>query len=139
VFGFSATYTRGNIDALTDEAFIDMLIDKGAMYGWFFMLIPVGKDDDMDLMCTPAQRDTMRRHVINLRKTKPIFAIDFWNDGPMVSGCMAGGRSYLHINANGDIEPCVFIHFAVDNIKEYYLEEGFNISVLHGYQSTNAT
>jgi MoaA/NifB/PqqE/SkfB family radical SAM enzyme len=123
VFGFSATYTRANVEALTDEAFIDMLIDKGAMYGWFFMLIPVGKDDDINLMCTPAQRDTMRRHVINLRKTKPIFVIDFWNDGPMVSGCMAGGRSYLHINAHGDIEPCVFVHFAVDNIKNTTLKQ----------------
>jgi MoaA/NifB/PqqE/SkfB family radical SAM enzyme len=123
VFGFSATYTRANTEALTDEAFIDMLIDKGAMYGWFFMLIPVGKDDDINLMCTPAQRDTMRRHVINLRKTKPIFVIDFWNDGPMVSGCMAGGRSYLHINAHGDIEPCVFVHFAVDNIKNTTLKQ----------------
>ncbi|NLB72858.1 MAG: radical SAM protein [Firmicutes bacterium] len=123
VFGFSATYTRANVDALTNEAFIDMLIDKGAMYGWFFMLIPVGKDDDVNLMCTPAQRDRMRRHVINLRKTKPIFVIDFWNDGPMVSGCMAGGRSYLHINAHGDIEPCVFVHFAVDNIKNTTLKQ----------------
>ena len=123
VFGFSATYTRANVDALSNEAFIDMLIDKGAMYGWFFMLITVGKDDDINLMCTPAQRDTMRRHVINLRKTKPVFVIDFWNDGPMVSGCMAGGRSYLHINAHGDIEPCVFVHFAVDNIKNTTLKQ----------------
>ncbi len=123
VFGFSATYTRNNVEVLADEAFIDMLIDKGAMYGWFFMLIPVGKDNDMSLMCTPAQRDTMRKHVLNLRETKPIFAIDFWNDGPMVSGCMAGGRSYLHINAQGDIEPCVFIHFAVDNIKNTTLKQ----------------
>ena len=123
VFGFSATYTRDNVEALADEAFIDMLIEKGAMYGWFFMMIPVGKDDDMSLMCTPTQRDIMRKHVINLRKTKPIFVIDFWNDGPMVSGCMAGGRSYLHINAQGDIEPCVFIHFAVDNIKNTTLKQ----------------
>lgn len=41
----------------------------------------------------------------------------------MVSGCMAGGRSYLHINAQGDIEPCVFIHFAVDNIKNTTLRQ----------------
>ena len=54
VFGFSATYTRNNVDALIDEAFIDLMIEKGAMYGWFFMFIPVGKDDDMNLMCTPA-------------------------------------------------------------------------------------
>ena len=41
----------------------------------------------------------------------------------MVSGCMAGGRKYIHINANGDVEPCVFCHFAVDNIRKTTLRE----------------
>jgi hypothetical protein len=30
---------------------------------------------------------------------------------------MAGGKMYFHINAQGDVEPCVFCHFASDNIK----------------------
>ena len=36
---------------------------------------------------------------------------------------MAGGRTYLHINVKGDVEPCVFVHFAVDNIKKKPLRE----------------
>ncbi|MDZ7836561.1 MAG: SPASM domain-containing protein [Actinomycetota bacterium] len=36
---------------------------------------------------------------------------------------MAGGKNYLHVNVNGDVEPCVFVHFAADNIKEKSLEE----------------
>ena len=48
---------------------------------------------------------------------------DFWNDGPIVRGCMAGGRMYFHVNANGDVEPCVFAHFAVDNINDKTLLE----------------
>ena len=47
-------------------------------------------------------------HVI--RQTKPLFTLDFWNDGEYAGGCLAGGRRYLHINANGDMEPCAFIH-----------------------------
>ena len=34
---------------------------------------------------------------------KPIFMLDFQNDGEYVGGCIAGGRRYLHINANGDV------------------------------------
>ena len=30
---------------------------------------------------------------------------------------MAGGKMYFHINAQGDVESCVFCHFASDNIK----------------------
>ena len=58
-----------------------------------------------------------------LRNSKPIFLVDFWNDGPAVNGCMAGGKRYLHINARGDVEPCVFAHFACDNIREKSLTE----------------
>lgn len=49
---------------------------------------------------------------------KPIYAMDFQNDGEFVGGCIAGGRNYFHINANGDAEPCVFIHYSGANIHE---------------------
>jgi hypothetical protein len=35
----------------------------------------------------------------------------------------AAGRSYLHVNSNGDVEPCVFAHFAVDNIADKSLRD----------------
>ena len=44
--------------------------------------------------------------------------MDFQNDGEYVGGCIAGGRKYLHINANGDVDPCVFIHYSDGNIRE---------------------
>jgi len=63
-----------------------------------------------------------RKAVLRWRNEKPIVVYDFWNDGPLVNGCIAGGR-YLHIISNGDVEPCVFVHFAVDNIKSKSLKE----------------
>ena len=74
-------------------------------------------------MASAEQRELMYRRVREFRKTKPLFTIDFWNDGEYVKGCVAGGREYLHINANGDIEPCAFIHYSDSNIKEKTLLE----------------
>ena len=54
---------------------------------------------------------------------KEIFAIDFQNDGEFVGGCIAGGKLYCHINAAGDVEPCVFIHYSGANINEHSLFE----------------
>ena len=51
---------------------------------------------------------------------------DFWNDGWLSNGCISGGERYFHINANGDVEPCVFAHFAMDNIKGKSLAEVLN-------------
>jgi MoaA/NifB/PqqE/SkfB family radical SAM enzyme len=123
IFGFSSTVTRKNVDTLTSEAFIDTMIDRGCSFGWYFMYVPVGKNPDMNLMLTPAQRDALRRWLTEVRSSKPIFVGDFWNDGCWVGGCIAGGREYLHIIHNGDVEPCVFTHFAVDNIKEKSLKQ----------------
>jgi hypothetical protein len=74
-------------------------------------------------MITALERDHLRRRVYEIRNSRPIFLADFWNDGPAVQGCMAGGRRYLHINPLGDIEPCVFVHFAVDNVREVTIRE----------------
>jgi radical SAM protein with 4Fe4S-binding SPASM domain len=60
--------------------------------------------------------------------------VDFWNDGEFSLGCIAGGRRYLHINANGDVEPCAFIHYAVDNINDKSLKECLASSLMKAYQ-----
>ncbi len=118
MFSFSATATRSNLDEIVSDEFADLMIEKGALYGWYFAYMPVGRDPDLSLMPTPEERDRLRRGVERLRKEKPILVADFWNDGALTGGCLAAGRKYLHINNEGDIEPCVFCHFAVDNIKD---------------------
>ena len=80
----------------------------------------------MSLMPSPEQRAYRREQLLKLRSKRNIMLADFWNDGPLVGGCLAGGRTYLHINSKGDVEPCVFAHFAVDNIKEKSLKEALN-------------
>ena len=60
-----------------------------------------------------------------IRENKPLFVIDFWNDAPYVGGCIAA-REYIHINHRGDVEPCIFTHFAQVNIKNTSLKESMN-------------
>lgn len=117
MFGFSCSPTRANIEYLASDEFVDSMLEKGCHYGFYFQYVPVGRDPDTELMPTPEQRNALRYSVYRHRNTKPILLVDFWNDGPEVNGCMAGGRKYLHITNNGDIEPCVFVHFSVGNIK----------------------
>lgn len=119
-FGFSATATRLNAEAFYDEDFYDFMAEKGCLFGWFFLFVPVGKDSSVDLMVTPQQRDRLRQVVYRMRMTKPIFVADFWNDGCLTGGCMSGGSLYLHVNYRGDLEPCVFMHFAERNIVDMY-------------------
>jgi MoaA/NifB/PqqE/SkfB family radical SAM enzyme len=104
-----------------------MLMEKGCLIGWHFLYIPVGRNPDTSLMPTAEQRELMRRRgAQRIRNEKPIFIVDFWNDAPYVGGCIAGGRNYFHINARGDVEPCIFVHLGVDNIKQKSLKEVIN-------------
>lgn len=123
LFGYSATMTRQNAGIITSDEFVDHLIDQGCVVGWYFLYTPVGREPNWDMVPTPLQRNMLRERVAYFRKTKNLLFGDFWNDGPVVGGCIAGGRKYLHINSKGDVEPCVFCHFALDNIKETSLRK----------------
>ncbi len=126
LFGSSATVTRHNVDVVSSEEWIDFMLEKGIISQNYFLYIPVNGQGDVNLMVTPEQRDHLRRQVIYFRRTKPMFILDFWNDGPHVQGCIAGGRRYFHLNANGDVEPCVYTHVAMHNIKDVSLAEALN-------------
>ena len=117
LFGFSATCTRYNAEVIYSDEFIDFMIEQGALFGWYFQYIPIGRKPDTSLMATPQQRARAREKLQHIRNTKPIILADFWNDGHLAGGCIAGGRVYFHINALGNIEPCVFTHFTKDNIQ----------------------
>ena len=115
--GFSATVTRENCESICTDEFIDLRIEEGDLFGWFFLLQPIGRSPRLDLMVTAEQRAMLRETVYRWRDEKrPIFLGDFWNDGLLVGGCIAGGRYYFHIYANGDISPCVFSPVACGNI-----------------------
>ena len=132
-FGISTCYTSKNVDDVSSEAFYDMLIEAGALFVWFFHYMPVGAGAAPELLPTPEQRTKMFRQIRTFRDTKPIFALDFQNDGEYVGGCIAGGRRYLHINARGDVEPCVFIHYSNVNIHDCTLLEALKSPIFMAY------
>ena len=132
-FGLSCCYTSQNLDSISSDAFIDQMIDWGAYFVWYFHYMPVGNDAAPELLPSPEQREFMYHRIREMRATKPIFAMDFQNDGEFVGGCIAGGRRYLHINANGDVDPCVFIHYSNSNIREQTLLEALQSPIFMAY------
>lgn len=133
-FGFSTCYHAGNTEEVASEEFVDAMIEKGCLFGWYFTYMPIGQHARPELLVTPEQRQLMYERVHEFRATKDIFLIDFWNDGEYCNGCIAGGRHYLHINANGDVEPCAFIHYADTNIREATLLEALKAPLFMQYR-----
>ena len=132
-FGISTCYTSRNYADISSEKFFDMIIESGALFIWFFHYMPVGNDAVTELLPTPEQRETVYRRIREFRSTKAIFSMDFQNDAEYVGGCIAGGRRYLHINAKGDVEPCVFIHYSNVNIHDTSLLNALRSPLFQAY------
>jgi sulfatase maturation enzyme AslB (radical SAM superfamily) len=81
MYGVSVCYHHYNYKEIGSEEFYDFVIDKGAYFMWLFTYMPIGKDANTDLCCRADEREYMYHKVREYRKTKPIFAMDFWNDG----------------------------------------------------------
>lgn len=126
VFGTSICYTSKNCESVTSKEFVKLMVDKGCRYAMYFHYMPVGNDASLELLPTPEQRIYIKDRIREIRKLttgEGLFTMDFQNDGEFVGGCIAGGRNYFHINANGDAEPCVFIHYSGANIRTHSLLE----------------
>ncbi len=114
-FGTSICYTSANYKVVTSDEFLDMLIEHGVKWAWYFHYMPVGNAASTDLLLTPEQREYMYHRVF-------------------IHGCIAGGRVYCHINPNGDVEPCVFIHYSSANIHDKSLLECLQQPLFKAYQ-----
>ena len=126
IFGTSICYTSKNCESVTSKEFVKLMVDKGCRYAMYFHYMPVGNEASLKLLPTPEQRMYIKDRIREIRKLENgegLFTMDFQNDGEFVGGCIAGGRNYFHINANGDAEPCVFIHYSGANIRTHSLLE----------------
>lgn len=133
-FGLSCCYTSKNVEMIGSEEYFDQMIAWGARFCWLFTYMPVGNEAVPELMVSAQQRKFMYEQVRKFRETKPIFTLDFWNDGEYCEGCLAGGRVYLHINAGGDYEPCAFIHYSDTNIRTHTLLEALKAPLFTAYK-----
>ena len=117
-FGFVATNTAANIPQLGTDAFIDQMVAAGCAVGFFTEYVPCGTSPRPDWVLDEDARAAFHKRVLEFRRCKPIvisqFPHDEYGDDNQCSGA---GRSSLHINPQGDVEPCPFVPVAHDNIR----------------------
>lgn len=132
-FGISLTATRHNVEEILSDEFIDFFQRQGALFGWIFQYMPIGRSFTLDLMPTPQQRVWMWRRSWEIVRSQQWFLADFWNQGTVCDGCLsAGGHGeggYFYIDWNGAVSPCVFMPYSPVNIKDVYAQGGTLIDV----------
>jgi len=129
LFGVSLTPTRDNAEEILSDEFVDFCFEQqGALYGFMFQYMPIGRSFTLDLMPTPRQRAWMWRRSWQVVRERRFFLADFWNSGTACDGCLsAGGHGsggYLYVDWNGAVSPCVFVPYSPTNIKDVYARGG---------------
>lgn len=122
-FAFSLCYHRGNYRTIASEEYLDFLREKGAWFGWLFQYVPVGSGADPFLACTGEERACVRKRISDYSRKHGMVLIDFWNNGHLTFGCVGAGSGFVHINAQGDVEPCAFCHYSDANLHDMSLME----------------
>lgn len=134
-FGFSVCYHSKNYETICSDKFLDFMREKGAWFGWLFNYIPIGSDSDVSLCCTAEQRSYVMEKIAQYSKKHKYTLIDFANSGHKAIGCVASGNDFLHINSNGDVEPCAFCHYSDVNINNMTFLEALKSPFLRKFRS----
>jgi hypothetical protein len=127
--GVCTSVCKSNIDDLVNDAWVDRLIEMGAMYCWFHIYRPVGPEPNPQLALSSEEQRRVRQFVVDTRATKPIVVIDAYHDDAGNALCPAATGFTHHVGPWGDIEPCPVIQLATESIHdERPLAETFNDS-----------
>ena len=125
LFGISMTATRDNAEHLLSDEVVDFYFGRmGALYGWLFHYMPIGRAFTLQMLPTPEQRLWMWRRSRQLVYDRHLFLADFWNSGTVSLGCISAGHEggYMTVDWDGKVSPCVFIPYSPLNIHQAYAQ-----------------
>jgi MoaA/NifB/PqqE/SkfB family radical SAM enzyme len=128
-FGASLTLTELTFEMLTSTSYVQHLIHIGNKFLLFLEYTPIEQGTE-HLVLPPAQREELMRRIENFRKRFPALFIAVPGDEAAEGGCLSSGRGFVHISANGDLEPCPYAPFSDVNLKTSSLKDALQSKLL---------
>lgn len=130
IFGINTMVTPHNFSYSTSDAFIEEIIQAGAMAIWYITYRPVGSNPDPFLVLNKHEHLALYKRVQRIRNNHPIVALENLFDPSNFGGCPARIGAGLHIDHLGNLTPCPPIHFANQNVLDQSLESAIEGSPL---------
>ncbi len=128
-FGTSLTITRSTFDTLTSHDFISDLVDVGCKFFLFLEYTPI-KEGTEHWLLTDEQRGRTMRLMRSFRAKWPALFIAVPGDEEEIGGCLSAGRGFIHVSADGDVEPCPFAPYSDVNLKHVSLKDALQSEFL---------
>jgi len=120
--GISVTLTRENFEQVTHPLWLQEFLDRGCRLFFLVEFVPQ-KESDLTLCLTPEQKDILQTRLELMRKQMPALFISLPGDEKHYGGCLAAGRGFIHVSAEGALEPCPFAPYSDLNISKMSLKE----------------
>jgi len=128
-FGTSITLTSRNFNTVTDGQLVKDLHKSGCKLFFFVEYTPIDTSTE-DWEVTDEQRKIMVGKAAGFRKKHSALVINLPDDEKDFGGCLSSGRGFVHISAQGDIEPCPFAPYSDTNLREATLKEALQSDFL---------
>jgi MoaA/NifB/PqqE/SkfB family radical SAM enzyme len=125
----SLTTTRANFAEITDHQFIKNLYELGCKLFFFVEYTPI-REGTEDWVLTEEQRDSLLTIRDSFRSIFPALFIAIPGDEEEIGGCLSAGRGFVHISAEGNVEPCPFAPYSDANLRNSSLKEALQSEFL---------
>jgi len=125
----SLTVTRLNFNEVTDKKFIKSLLKMGCKLFFFLEYTPINEESE-DWVITDEQRNQLMIIRNSLRSEFRALFITVPGDEEEIGGCLSAGKGFIHINAEGDVEPCPFAPYSDANLRDISLKEALQSDFL---------
>jgi MoaA/NifB/PqqE/SkfB family radical SAM enzyme len=135
-FGISLTVTHSNFDTVTNPKFIQNIINLGGKLLLFAEYTPA-KEGTESWVITEEQRLKLADLIQNWRNKNSALFVNVPGDEKDFGGCLSAGRGFVHVSAEGDLEPCPFAPYSDANLREKSLKEGLQSPFLQAIRECN--
>jgi MoaA/NifB/PqqE/SkfB family radical SAM enzyme len=128
-FGASLTLTEPTFEMLTSTSYVEHLINIGCKFLLYLEYTPIEQGTEQ-LVLSPEQREELMHRMKSYRQRFPALFIAVPGDEAAEGGCLSSGRGFVHISANGDLEPCPYAPFSDVNLKTASLKDALQSRLL---------
>ena len=135
-WGTSLTMTTDNFNEVTDDRFIGELFNSGCKLFMMTAYTPVTKETE-DWVLTPKQRLEVVKVRNAFRAKYPALFIALPWDEDEIGGCLSAGRGFVHVSAEGNVEPCPFVPYSDTNLNNTSLKEALQSNMLRAIRENH--
>jgi MoaA/NifB/PqqE/SkfB family radical SAM enzyme len=128
-FGLSFTITKLNFDTVTNEDFIKYFLDLACKLFFFVEYVPIEQGPE-NWILTEKQRDNLIKRTYDFGAHLPGLFFAFPGNEEKFGGCLSAGRGFVHVNPEGNLEPCPFVPYSDTNLRDSSLKEALRSQFL---------